>query len=149
MGLFVFDLIVKALAESFRHLILDAIPDQFHNVSCTVQNRLAMGACLEVSLQARAQLRSDLPIQIIGDLPPYLQAAYFNHTHRIPRDPLSFTTGALPWPHFFKFLLARAPASIDPWRQGVAHLEPCSQEPGLHVSFCYTQNLRRFLDAQV
>src|SRR6266704_267216 len=61
-GLFVLDLIVKPLAESFRHLILNTVPDQFHDVSGAVQDRLAMSTCFEVGLHACAQFGIDLPI---------------------------------------------------------------------------------------
>src|SRR5262249_34239217 len=95
--LFRFDLVVQPFAEARRHRIFHAVCYELNHVSRSVQNRSAMRTHLEVRFHARAQFRVDLPVEEIGDLAPYLQAADFDHLHWIQSGPISFT-GATPPP---------------------------------------------------
>src|SRR5713226_7006418 len=88
--LFIFDFVVKALTESLGHLVFDTITHQFHDVLRPVQDCRTVGANLEMRFHAGAHFRVDLPIQIIGDLSPDLEAADFYHLHWIRRVPFSF-----------------------------------------------------------
>src|SRR5713226_706149 len=94
--LFVFDLVVEALAESLGHLVFDTITHQFHDVPGPVQDCRTVGANLEMRFHAGAHVRVDLPVQEIGDLSPDLEAADFYHLHWIRRVPFSFMRLAQP-----------------------------------------------------
>jgi hypothetical protein len=84
------DFAVEPIAESLGQLVLDTISHESYNILGTVKDSRAVGADFEMRFHARTQLRVNIPVNVVGDLSPDLEAAYLNHLHRIQMVPFSF-----------------------------------------------------------
>ncbi len=81
---------VKAFTESSGYLVFDTISHEFHDILGPVQDRGTVGADPEMRFHARAHLRVNISVQVIGDFSPDLKAADFYHIHWILRVSYSF-----------------------------------------------------------